>query len=256
MIISLILITFSLDNILRSVGESWCWSFSGLNPNNDDSRQVAKKTAFFTNSWTPKTSSFHSRGVLLQWRVMWGCSTLTYNSDKKVNTSFILSIDFHILSSLELCIPVKCHKCTVLKTWVNHCLVPRPRYCAWLMCSRSVLVSQLFKSQIHHRNALTMPRRPGKTLYSTGTTRQSKSQNQNVFSTFSHPWNAYVSPFWPFYSRWLKWQIYSFNACSCIWSSFILWPSWIWFGNSRNVWWLFQGILWGLSQGDTQRKRL
>ena len=80
MIISLILITFSLDNILRSLGENWCWSFSGLNPNNDDSRQVAKKTAFFTNySWTPKTSSFHSRGVLLQWRVMWGCSMLTYN---------------------------------------------------------------------------------------------------------------------------------------------------------------------------------
>ena len=147
MIISLILITFSLDNILRSVGENWCWSFSGLNPNNDDSRQVAKKTAFFTNSWTPKTSSFHSRGILLQWRVMWGCSTLTYNpfntllytiSDKKVNPCFILSIDFHILSSLELCIPLKCHKCTVLKTWVNHCLVPRPWYCAWLMCSRSL----------------------------------------------------------------------------------------------------------------------
>lgn len=79
MIISLILITFSLDNVLRSVGENWCWSFSGLNPNNDDSQQVANKKAFFTNSWTPKTSSFHSRGVLLQWRVMWGCSTLTYN---------------------------------------------------------------------------------------------------------------------------------------------------------------------------------
>ena len=145
MIISLILITFSLDNILRSVGENWCWSFSGLTYN---SRQVAKKTAFFTNSWTPKTSSFHSRGVLLQWRIMWGCSTLTYNpfntllytiSDKKVNTCFILSIDFHILSSLELCILFKCHKYTVLKTWVNHCLVPRPRYiCALLMCSRSL----------------------------------------------------------------------------------------------------------------------
>ena len=90
----------------------------------------------------------------------------------------------------------------------------------------------------------------------TGTTRQSKSQNQNVFSTFSHSWNAHVSPFWSFFSRWLKWRIYSFNACSCIWSSFILWPSWIWFGNSRNVWWLFRGILWCLSQGDTQRKRL
>ena len=54
-----------------------------------------KKTAFFTNSWTLKTSSFHFRGVLLQWRVIWGCSTLTYNpfntllytiSERKVNT--------------------------------------------------------------------------------------------------------------------------------------------------------------------------
>ena len=145
MIILLILITFSVDNILRSVGENWCWSFSGLNPNNDDSRQVAKKTAFFTNSWTPKTSSFHSRGIVLQWRLMWGCSTLTYNpsntllytiSDKKVK--YLFHTFYWRSHSLELCIPLKCHKRTVLKTWVNHCLVPRPRYCAWLMCSRSL----------------------------------------------------------------------------------------------------------------------
>jgi len=66
-------------------------------------------------------------------------NTLLYTiSYRKVNTPFILSIDkwylFHILSSLELCIPLKCHKCTVLKTWVKPLLSPK----ASLLCVADV----------------------------------------------------------------------------------------------------------------------
>ena len=137
-----------------------------------------------------------------------------------------------------------------------HCLKnmskPLPSPKASILC-----VADVFQVTWSPSTEMHWPYQEGLGRSRTGTTWQSKShKKQNVFSTFSHSWNAHVSPFWPFYSRWLKWQIYSFNACSCIWSSFILWPSWIWFGNSRNVWWLFQGILWGLSHGDTERKRL
>ena len=45
-------------------------------------------------------------------------------------------------------------------------------------------------------------------------------------------------------------------SCSCIWSSIFLWSSWVWFSNSRNVWWFLQGLLWCISQTDTKRKRI